>query len=88
MKKYLIITPVVCACLNSALAKNSDPKVKQYNEADVYYDENYFPPKRKNSKKDLVYYQPKSGTKLAYDYAMKKGLIITNVYRIYEEFLN
>lgn len=41
MKKYLIITPVVFACLNSAFAKNSAPNVKQYNDADVYYDGEY-----------------------------------------------
>ncbi len=41
MKKCLVITSVVCACLNSALAKNIDPNVKQYNDAEVYYDEDY-----------------------------------------------
>lgn len=44
----------------------------------VYYDKNYSPPRRKNSRKDLTDYQPKSGTKLAYDYAEKKGLKIIN----------
>ena len=37
-----------------------------------YYDENYLPPRRKNSRRDLFDYQPKSGTGVAYDYAMKK----------------
>lgn len=45
----------------------------------VYYDETYSPPRRKNSRKDLTDYQPKSGTKLAYDYAKSKGLKIINV---------
>ena len=45
----------------------------------VYYDENYLPPRRKNSRRDLTDYQPKSGTKLAYDYAEKKGLKIINL---------
>ena len=45
----------------------------------AYYDENYSPPRRRNGKRDLLDYQPKSGTKLAYDYAVKKGLIINNV---------
>lgn len=44
----------------------------------VYYDETYSPPRRKNSRRDLTDYQPKSGTKLAYDYAVKKGLKIIN----------
>ena len=38
----------------------------------AYYDENYLPPRRKNSRNDLFDYQPKSGTKVAYDYAVKK----------------
>ncbi len=46
----------------------------------VYYDENYAPPRRKNSKRDLFDYQPKSGTRLAYDYAVKKGKEIINVF--------
>ena len=45
----------------------------------VYYDETYSPPRRKNSRRDLTDYQPKSGTKLAYDYAKKIGLKIINM---------
>lgn len=48
----------------------------------VYYDENYQPPKRKNSKWDLADYQPKSGTKLAYDYAVRKKRKIINLFLI------
>lgn len=44
-----------------------------------YYDENYTPPRRKNSRWDLFDYQHKSGTKIAYEYAAKKGLNIINV---------
>ena len=43
------------------------------------YDENYAPPRRRNSRRDLTDYQPKSGTRLAYDYAVKKGKEIINV---------
>lgn len=46
----------------------------------VYYDENYAPPRRKNSKRDLSDYQPKSGTKVAMDYAIKKGIYIKNIF--------
>jgi len=46
-----------------------------------YYDESYAPPRRKNSKRDLFDYQPKSGTKLAYDYALNKKLIIYNIFK-------
>ena len=44
----------------------------------VYYDENYLPPRRKNSRRDFFDYQPKSGTAVAYDYAIKKGKNIFN----------
>ncbi len=46
----------------------------------VYYDENYLPPRRKNSKRDLLDYQPKSGTKIAYDYALKRKIEIINIF--------
>jgi len=42
----------------------------------VYYDEDYQPPKRKNSRRDIIPYQPKSGTKIAYEYAQKKKKVI------------
>ena len=45
----------------------------------IYYDENYLPPRRKNSKRDLIAYQPKSGTKTAYEYAVKKCRKVINV---------
>ena len=48
----------------------------------VYYDENYLPPRRKNSRRDLFDYQPKSGTAVAYDYAVKKKKEIINIYKI------
>ena len=46
----------------------------------VYYNENYLPPKRRNSRRDLTDYQPKSGTKIAYDYAVKKKLTVINIF--------
>ncbi len=45
----------------------------------IYYDENYIPPRRKNSRRDLFDSPPKSGTKLAYDRAAKKRLTIFNL---------
>ncbi|MBO5452739.1 MAG: hypothetical protein J6A69_02105 [Clostridia bacterium] len=45
-----------------------------------YYDENYTPPRRKNSRRDLFDYQPKSGTRMAFDYANKRNLMIYNVF--------
>lgn len=45
----------------------------------VYYDESYLPPRRKNSKKTLTDYQPRSGTKYAFEYAVKKNIEIINI---------
>ena len=46
----------------------------------VYYNENYLPPERKNSRHDLLPYQPKSGTGIAYEYAQKKKKDIVNLF--------
>lgn len=37
-----------------------------------YYNKNYQPEMRKYSKRSVGYYHPKSGTKLAFDYAKKR----------------
>lgn len=67
---------------NAGRASYVERNQEMINKSDyciVYYDENYAPPRRKNSKRDLFDYQPKSGTKVAYDYAVKKGNEIINV---------
>ncbi len=46
----------------------------------IYYDENYIPPRRRNSKRNVSDYQPSSGTKLAYDYAIKKNIAVINLF--------
>jgi len=45
----------------------------------INYDENYKPPRRRNSKRDVSDYQPSSGTKRAYDYAIKKNTAVINL---------
>ena len=45
-----------------------------------YYNANYVPPQRKKGKDGLGYYQPKSGTAIAYNYAKRKKKIIKNFY--------
>ena len=45
----------------------------------MYYIEGYLPPRRRNSRRDLVDYQPKSGTQIAFDYAVKKKKNVINV---------
>ena len=58
--------------------KNAD----DYAETDVYecfhvyYDENYNPDKRKHSRRDLFEYQPSSGTRISFEYALKKCSVI------------
>lgn len=46
-----------------------------------YYDEDYQPKARKYSKNSIGYYQPKSGTKLSYDYAKRKKKFIINCFK-------
>ena len=48
----------------------------------VYYDENYKPARRKQSRRALTDYQPSSGTGVAYKYAEKKNRKIINLYNI------
>ena len=60
---------------NAGRASYVERNQEMINKSDfcvVYYDENYAPPRRRNSKRDLIDYQPKSGTKVAYDFAVKK----------------
>ena len=68
---------------NAGRASYVERKQEMINKSDfciVHYDENYAPPKRKNSRRDLTDYQPRSGTKIAYDYAVKKKKIIINCF--------
>ena len=44
----------------------------------AFYDKKYLPGKRKNSRRDLFEYQPKSGTRLAYEYVVRKNKKIIN----------
>lgn len=45
----------------------------------VYFKYDYLPPKYKNCNGDLRYYQPKSGTAIAYKYAIQKKKKIINL---------
>ncbi len=52
-----------------------------------YYNPSYLPPKRKNSKRDINEYQPKSGTRLAWEYVNQRkcsdrGIVIINLYEL------
>ena len=68
---------------NAGRASYVERNQEMINQSDycvVHYDENYLPPKRRNSRRDLFEYQPKSGTAVAYDYAVKKKKEIINVF--------
>ncbi len=58
---------------NQAMIRESDVCI-------FYYDENYQPSRRRNSRHDLTDYQPKSGTALAYAYAKSKKKTIINLF--------
>ncbi len=45
----------------------------------VYYHHGYDPPRRKASRSSLTDYQPRSGTRIAYDYATRKNKRIINI---------
>ena len=53
-----------------------------------YYNEAYQPPKRKRANRDFTTYQPKSGTRIAYEYAVQKSKkndkIVINAFASYE----
>lgn len=59
---------------NQAMIDNSDFCV-------FYYNQNYKPQIRKSSKRSNYYYQPKSGTAIAYAYAVKKKKNIINLFQ-------
>ena len=46
-----------------------------------YYDKNYQPAPRKKSKNSINFYQPKSGTALAFNYAKQKKKTIINLFK-------
>ena len=57
---------------NQAMIRESDVCI-------FYYDENYQPSHRKTSRRDLFDYQPKSGTAVAYAYAVQKKKTVYNL---------
>ena len=68
---------------NAGRASYVERNQEMINKSDfciVYYDENYAPPRRRNSKRDLTDYQPKSGTAVAYSYAVKNHKKIINIF--------
>ena len=60
---------------NQAMVNDSDYCI-------FYYDENYQPEKKTCGKKGGEYYQPKSGTALAYVYARQKKKVVINLLKV------
>lgn len=63
----------------SAYVERNREMIDKSNICVVYYRTDYLPMRQKNSLRDQVDHQPKSGTKLAHDYAIRKGLKILNL---------
>lgn len=58
---------------NQEMIDNSDVCV-------FYYNKDYLPPRRKQSKRHVLDYQPQSGTAVAFAYAKRKGKTIINLF--------
>lgn len=58
---------------NQEMIDNSDVCV-------FYYNKDYLPPRRKQSKRNVFDYQPRSGTSVAYAYAKRKKKTIINLF--------
>lgn len=69
---------------NAGVARYVERNQEMINASDYcifYYDKNYKPPRRKYSKRSVRDYQPKSGTALAFEYAMRgKRTKIINIW--------
>lgn len=65
---------------NAGYIERNEAMIKQSDVCVFYYCENYLPPRRKKSKRDLTDYQPKSGTALAYAYAKRKNKKVLNCF--------
>jgi hypothetical protein len=67
---------------NAGIASYVKRNQAMINESDIcvfYYREDYLPKKRKNSRRGIIDYQPKSGTKIAFEYAKRKNKEIINI---------
>ena len=60
----------------AAYVERNQIMIDRSNICIVYYKDDYSPPRRKNSRRDLTDYQPKSGTRIAYEYAQKKNKVV------------
>ena len=64
----------------ASYVERNQAMINDSNYCVFFYNENYLPPKRAYSKRSISLYQPKSGTALAYKYAIQKKKNIINVF--------
>ncbi len=79
--------PDIANAGKAVYVKRNLEMIKRSEYCIIYYDENYIPQKRTSINKNQKSYQPKSGTKQAYDYAIKRCNVI-NVFHNAENSQN
>ena len=69
--------------VNSGKAAYVERNKEMINKSDfciIYYNKNYSSPRKKFSHIDLTAYQSNGGTKISYNYVLKKNKTIINIY--------
>lgn len=75
----------VVAAGRSAYVERNQSMILASDFCVFYYNKDYLPPVRKESKRSLTTYQPRSGTRLAYDFAKANNKTIINLYTVTAE---
>ena len=70
----------VAAAGKAAYVERNQAMIRASDFCVFYFNDEYLPESRKESKKAITSYQPKSGTRLAFDYAKANGKTIINLY--------
>lgn len=70
----------VAAAGKAAYVERNQAMIQASDFCVFYFNDEYLPESRKESKKAITSYQPKSGTRLAFDYAKANGKTIINLY--------
>ena len=70
----------VAAAGKAAYVERNQAMIQASDFCVFYFNDEYLPESRKESKIAITSYQPKSGTRLAFDYAKANGKTIINLY--------
>ncbi len=65
----------------AAYIERNKAMIKECDICVFYYNKNYMPPKRKSCNRAVSYYIPKSGTALAYDFAVHNNKTVINCFK-------